>query len=250
MIRAEVAWQEVRKAVARRGSFWSAVSLTAAASLAALLIRYILWLAKDDVDTASGIAALDNQRIVVQLAVVLMIMVAAQVGSWDVANGTFRYLALTGEPRLALYLARVPAIVVLALMVLLPYWAIAMLAAFALPLDNGDAASAKDVLDFLWNGFISVTVWGLVAMGVGALLRSNGAAIAFGISLYLGGFVIAGLIALWSQDAAIVLLNIAVLRVAGRGADDFALAAAIPVVVAWTVVITLSGGVRTVRGEY
>jgi len=249
-MRSTLAWQEVRKAVGRKGSFWSAVGLTAAASVATLLIRYLLWAGGDNVDTAAGQEALDDQGIIVQLAVVLMVMVAAQIGSWDVSNGTFRYLVLTGEPRIGLYLARVPAIVVLALAILVPYWCIAIFEAFVLPLDRGVAASAGDVVGFLWNGFVSVLVWGLVAMGVGALFRSGGAAIALGLSLYLGGFVLAGLISIWNDELPILLLNLAVLRVGGQGADEFALAAAIPVTVVWTVVLLVLGGARTLRAEY
>jgi hypothetical protein len=245
----EAVRQEVRKITGRRGSYWTALGLTTAVSLAIAVIAVIVWQVRDDVDSVAGKDALDMQLIVPQLAAILMIMVAAQTGSWDVANGTFRYLALTGAPRWRLYLTRVPAVLIVALVVLVPAWIIAFLQCFVVPIDQGERASLTDVTGFLWEGVVTVMAWSLISLGVGAVFKSNGAAISFAVGAYLGGITLAALISIWRESLAVLLPNIAIIRVTGD-AEEFSLAAAIVVTVAWTAGLVALGGARTVQSEY
>ena len=87
----------------------------------------------------------------------------------------------------------------------------------------------------IWAYLVNPLVYGLVSVGVGSLLRSNGAAIGVSLGFALGGGVITGLVnAYVSETPRGYLLPAATAIVASLDRDsDISLAAAFVAVVAW-----------------
>ena len=112
------------------------------------------------------------------LGTVVAILIGALAGSYDVAQGTMRYLVLTGVGRLRIYLARTVAVVGAVLLALVPALGLGLIAVFVLPSTDADKVTAGEVLDVAWTSVLFPLVFALIAMGIGTLLRSNGPAIA------------------------------------------------------------------------
>ena len=173
------------------------------------------------------------------LSVVAAILVGATLGAGDLGSGVFRELVVTGRSRLALFAARIPA----GLMLLLPI------------VGAGYAITATG----------SVVFAGYLGAPSASLLIGSAAWLALGVSSTVGsrGTTI-GIVLGWQIVAAPVLLQIKTLgslreglvgaatdRVApaalfeGSPKVSISIAAAILVVVAWTVVPLAIGAWRT-----
>ena len=119
-MRADALWQEVVKIRRRRAMFWCAVGVPAGLVVLVLVVDAVLKGARpasyiggaDLLDSMTGAATFGG--------VIMAVLLGAQTGAYDVQQGTFRYLAMTGRPRLGLYLARLPALLGVVLAVLVP----------------------------------------------------------------------------------------------------------------------------------
>ena len=79
------------------------------------------------------------------LGTVVAILIGALAGSYDVAQGTMRYLVLTGVGRLRIYLARTVAVVGAVLLALVPALGLGLIAVFVLPSTDADRVTAGEV---------------------------------------------------------------------------------------------------------
>lgn len=164
---------ELRRIIGRKGSFFGAMGV----ALAVALLVAIL------VDSQDHSEDVWSQVLGIPL-VFGATVVGALAGSYDVAQGTMRYLVLTGVPRWKLVLIRVPALVAALVLVSLPAMLVAL---FAL---SSGPETATAITRSIGGAITYAAIWGVVAMVIGTLLRSNGAGIAVALVLFLVGNVI------------------------------------------------------------
>lgn len=240
--------QEVRKLTGRRGSFWSALAVTVLLAGAIVVISVIVDGAQDD--ATGGKEALDVYTFLFFVPLVPLVLVAAQAGAWDFANGTFRYMAVTHRSRGELLGGTAVAAVLMTLGLGAIYCAVGLTQAFTFPTDFTSAdASGRDALAFLWFVGAQGTFWVLMALAVGVITRSTGAGIAIGLVLYFGGFAIGAIIGVWSEPLRDLLPNFAITRIT-LGEGEQSLAAGIVTAAAWLGGMSGFAVFRTVRSEY
>lgn len=234
---------ELRRIVGRRGSFYGSIAFAAL-----IVIIAVLAANPNEDDTAIEIASVAG-RYSGLLGVVVM---GALAGSYDTANGTMRYLVLTGVPRWKLAVVRLLGI----MLAVLPLTLLILVVGIAWGSSQGDL-DGKEVLESLWAILATLWTWGLVAASVGMLMRSNGPAIAVSIVLFFGGTLITGLVYEFiSEELSNYLLPSVFEQVAsleGKNGDgDFAIAlgAAFVALFVWLGALTALAIGRTNRDEY
>ena len=142
---------------------------------------------------AGGTELLDAMDPISIVATLMAVLVGALAGSYDTAQGTMRYLVMTGVPRRRLYAhARARH----------GDRDRALLRAGDRPRDRRrlrPAATARPtirrfsaVVGAVWAYLVNPLVFGLVSMAVGSLLHSNGAAIGVSLGFSLGGGILTG----------------------------------------------------------
>ncbi|EHN10957.1 hypothetical protein PAI11_21860 [Patulibacter medicamentivorans] len=192
---------ELLRITHRRGSFYGAVGATAALTVIAVLVVLLN-------DPKGGQQSLSDITDIGQyVAVFGAIAVGALAGSYDTANGTMRYLVLTGVPRWRLALVRVPALMIALLAAVAVPVVLGLLVGLMVGSDGGPAVTGSDALEDVWKVVSAVWIWGIVSLSVGTLMRSNGPAIAVAMVLFIAGRLITVLIGTEvSKDLAQVLL--------------------------------------------
>lgn len=244
MIRAEV-----RKITHRRGLFITSLVMPA---LAVLLVTVISVIDQQrNPDTYSNGRELMNAggAFAGFVTLVMAALIGATAGAWDLQNGTFRYMAMTGRSRLSLYLARVPALMVVVAFIIIPAGVLNVVVTAVLPHGQAAGPSVTDHLNAFWTPLLEGWVYGLVSVAVGALLRSVGGAIAVALVLNLAGLNLLLLIGLVNDTLADLVLPSGVNRLVGFG-DTPSVPVAIAVVVVWLAAFVGAGAVRTIRSEY
>jgi hypothetical protein len=244
--------QEIIKIYRRRGMFWSFVGVSLAVAILVLGISLIVTATSDDLNAdVSGAGLLEaTSGVLALVCTVLAALMGAQEGAYDTAHGTFRYLAMTGRSKLALYAVRFPAFVVVALVALLPALIVMSLGVAAIPIEPLDeSAGLSDHAAGVWRPVLSTVVYGCIALGVGALLRSVGGAIAVAIALSVAGVWLVALLILISEELERAVLPIA-LGVLTGDADGFGVVAAAICVAVWVGGFVAGGALRTLRSEY
>jgi ABC-type transport system involved in multi-copper enzyme maturation permease subunit len=235
---------ELRRVTGRRGSFYGSI-------LFALIIMGIA-IAVDDAQ--SGATAMDRVATAGRYAGLLgVVVMGALAGSYDSANGTMRYLVLTGVPRWQLAVVRIVGIMVAVLPMAFLILAIAYLSSMGV----GDGPSGKVVGESIWAVLATLWTWGIVSVSIGMLMRSNGSAIAVSVVLFFGGGLITALVAEFiSETLANYLLPTVFEQVAALikpgGEEDLALslAAAFAVLAVWLVALSAAAIARVQRDEY
>lgn len=234
---------ELRRIVGRRGSFYGSIAFAAL-----IVIIAVLAANPNEDDSAIEIASVAG-RYSGLLGVVVM---GALAGSYDTANGTMRYLVLTGVPRWKLAVVRLLGI----MLAVLPLTLMILIVGVVWGSSQGDL-EGKEILESLWAILATLWTWGLVAASVGMLMRSNGPAIAVSIVLFFGGTLITGLVYEFiSEELSNYLLPSVFEQVAsleGKDGDgDFAIAlgAAFVGLFVWLGALTALAIGRTNRDEY
>jgi hypothetical protein len=160
-----------------------------------------------------------------------------------------RYLLLTGVRRVAMYAARTVALVVAVLLALAPALLVGVALVFVLPSEGDANVKPSELGDVVWSCLLWPTVFALIAMGIGSLLRSNGAAVAISLFFAFAAAPLLGLVSAANETLGDLMLLPALDRV--TGADDGApLAAAAAAVVGWVALFWSAGAVRITRDEY
>lgn len=241
----------LRTITGRRGSFIGSAATALAAVLITIVIVYIVH-ERNSVDFASagGKPLLDaTTAVLVLLGVVISIVLGALAGSYDVSQGTMRYLLLAGPSRWSIYASRAIAVLLASWLVLIPALVIALIACFVLPTASQDTMSAANVGSSIWNILLLSGTYALISMGIGSLLRSNGAAIAIALVINIGVTPLLGLLSSWNET----LGDLALPPVLGRlGGSDTSLPLAVAAVafVVWMAIFLGAGWWRVSRDEY
>ncbi len=242
----------LRTIVGRRGSFLGTmgiVLLGVIAFLVGLVIVHALRPGRNP--SIGGHPMLDGTSgAVFLLGGVGAIVIGALAGSYDTAQGTMRYLVLTGVRRIWLYAARTLAVVSAIVIALAPGLALGIVAVYSLP--HGDEAHVKpsELGDVVWTCLLWPVVFGVIAMGIGSLLRSNGAAVAISLFFAFAATPLLGLVSAASKTLGDLMLLPALDRVTGGDDSSVSIAAAAVAVVVWVGIFWSAGALRIQRDEY
>lgn len=241
----------LRTITGRRGSFRGGAGVVLAAVVVVIVVLVVVHeLRPGRNPSVGGQPMLDGVGGAVWLiGTVVAILVGALAGSYDVAQGTMRYLVMTGARRMELYAARTVALVSAVLLLLAPALLVGTIAVFAAPSTGADGVTASELADVLWTSTLWPLVFSLIAMGIGSLLRSNGPAIAISLIFAFVAAPILSLVDAVSSTLGDLMLLQALDRI--TGADE---GASIPVaavaVAAWVIGFWAVGALRVQRDEY
>jgi ABC-type transport system involved in multi-copper enzyme maturation permease subunit len=241
----------LRTIVGRRGSFLGTVGVTfAAVVVVAVVLVVVQALRPGRNPSIGGQPLLDGMSGAVWLlGGVGAIVIGALAGSYDVAQGTMRYLVLTGVRRVGMYAARTVALVLAVLLALGPALLLGVLLVYALPSEPDANVTPSELGDVVWTSLLWPTVFAVIAMGIGSLLRSNGAAVAISLFFAFAAAPLLGLVSAASETLGDLMLLPALDRV--TGADEGApLAAAAAAVLGWVALFWSAGALRITRDEY
>ncbi len=241
----------LRTITGRRGSFYGGAAVVLAGVLIAILVVIVVHELRPGRHPSTGGRGLfDAVGGVGFLAgTVVAILVGALAGSYDAAQGTIRYLVMTGAGRGPIYAARTIALVLAVWLALLPSILLGSVASLVLPHEPSAAITLSDVGGLVWSMALLYAVFALISMGIGTVLRSNGAAIAISLVFAVGFTPLLTLIDSLSHGLGNLMLPNLIDRL--TGADD---GAPIPVAVAallmWVGAFWVAGRLRVQRDEY
>jgi len=178
----------LRTITGRKGSFLGGTLFVIITVLIVIVARIVIHdLRPGRIPSTGGQGMLDGATSTIFLfGVVVAILIGSLSGSYDVAQGTMRYLVITGARRSQVYGARIVALTLAVLLMLAVPIALGALASVALPHTAADAITAGEVADFVWTSVVFAVVFGLISMGIGSLMRSNGPAIAISLVFSIG----------------------------------------------------------------
>lgn len=238
---------EIRRQVGRKGSFWGATVWVTLFGLGMLL--WVIFSSKDN-----GFKVIDSGAGLLMFAVALAsIVVGATAGAYDVDQGIMRYLVMTGRPRWQLVFVRVPGVIATVILFTLPAVLLILLASVIAPEPR---ASGGDYFDLIYATWMTGTLYGLLSLGIGMFMKSNGVAIAVAVVLNFAGILIAGAIyeyvSEWLGNAFFpIVATVVIARDAGTGADAaLSVGTSALLVVAWLAAVFAAAFVRIQRSEY
>jgi hypothetical protein len=241
----------LRTIVGRKGSFLGTAGVTLAAVVVVAVVLVVVHTLRPGRNPSiGGQPMLDGvSGAVWLLGGVGAIVIGALAGSYDVAQGTMRYLVLTGVRRIAMYAARTLALVSAVLLALAPALVVGLLLVYALPSEREAHVKPSELGDVLWTCLLWPTVFAVIAMGIGSLLRSNGAAVAISLFFAFAAAPLLGLVHAASETLGDLMLLPALDRV--TGSDNGApLAVAGAAVFVWVAAFWSAGAIRIARDEY
>ncbi len=241
----------LRTIVGRKGSFWGSLGTALASVILTIVIVYIVHV-RDTAEYASagGRPLLDAvTAVLVLLGVVIAIVLGALAGSYDVAQGTMRYLLLAGPSRWSIYLSRTVAVLIASWLVLLPALVVGLVACLVLPTASQDQMTATNVGSSVWNVLLLAGTYALISMGIGSLLRSNGAAIAIALVINIGVTPALAILSAWNETLGNLALPNVLGELGGAG-TGLPVAAAIVAFAAWLGLFLGAGWWRVSRDEY
>src|SRR6476661_10064606 len=135
---------EIRRIVGRRGSFWSAVFVGFATVVIVIIVRLT------QSGDAGGTELLDAADPMSIPATLMAVLVGALAGSYDTAQGTMRYLVMTGVPRRRLYATRVLGTALATIICCAPAIVVGIVAAYVLRHSSFNDPTATSVLGAVW----------------------------------------------------------------------------------------------------
>lgn len=241
-----------RTIVGRKGTFFSTVGLAILGVIAVAVIRTIVNARDPEIHPSIGGAIFVDQAsgLIFFVGVLGGVLMGALAGSYDVAQGTMRYLVMTGVSRLRIYAARGIALVASVFVALVPGILLMLVLAVALPQVDGQGVDGHDLLVALWAIALFAGVYALVSMGIGSLLRSNGAAITIALLINFALTPALFIIAIWSERVANLALPAALATLTGDDDSQIGYGLAAVAVVAWLALFLGGGLARIERDEY
>ena len=241
----------LRTMVGRRGSFWGGSGTVLVVTLIVVVVVWIVHIHdRAGHPSIGGQTMLDaTSSVLVIIGVVVSILIGALAGSYDVAQGTMRYLMMTGASRFGIYGTRIVATVLTVWLALAPAVVLAVLATLLLPHTAGDGVSGSAVAAFLWAVVLGSAVFALISMAVGSLLRSNGAAIAVALVINVALTPLLALLGAWNQTVADLTLPLAFIRLTG-GDTSASIPVAAVALALWMMAFLTVGFTLVYRDEY
>ncbi len=242
-----VALADISRLTRRRGLMLSGLLVPIGIVLLVTAVMVILH-ARDPFEhpAVGGRALLDAVTLISLVTMIFGTLIGAIVGAEDSANGTLRYILLTGFSRLRLFLVRVPVVLVASIAIALPALVLLILAALILP-SSGDSIAIGDVLHALLVIAVECGVYALIAYGIGSAFRSVGAAIAIALGLNLIGLNLVSAITLLVPALESWMLPQATQRVLGEGSGS--LGVALLALAIWVGAFLALGLFRATRAE-
>jgi ABC-type transport system involved in multi-copper enzyme maturation permease subunit len=237
--------------VGRRGTFWSTVALALLAVIATAVIRTIVNARNPEIHPSIGGAIFVENAggLIFFIGILGSVLVGALAGSYDVAQGTMRYLLMTGVSRIGIYATRAVALVLCVYVALLPAVVLMLVLALVLPQPDGAGIDVHDLLAGLWAIALFAGVYALVSMGIGSLLRSNGAAITIALLINFALTPALFVISVWSEKVASLALPAALGTLAGDD-TEIGYGLATVAVLCWLALFLSAGWARIARDEY
>lgn len=233
----------------RRRGLWYTCLLLPAAVVLLVVVLAVTGVA----DQKGGTKFADDMTSALSvIGTILAVLVGARTGSEEHAAGTLRYQLLTGIPRSRLYTGKAVATMLAVLPIAVIPAAAIVIGALVTPLDGAGSLGAGDVAFTFWNLLVPVEVYGLIAFGVGGLMRSTGPAITIALLLNLLGLQLIAVLTLISDWFRHVVLSVGVDRLTFNdlhGNDKISLGSAIIVTLAWVGVWVGAGYARLRRLE-
>lgn len=241
-----------RTIVGRKGTFFSTVGLALLGVIAVAVIRVIVNARNPDIHPSIGGAIFVEEAggIIFFVGVLGGVLMGALAGSYDVAQGTMRYLVMTGVSRVQIYAARGIALLASVFVALVPGILLMLVLAVALPQVDGEGVDGRDLLVTLWSIALFAGVYALVSMGIGSLLRSNGAAITIALLINFALTPALFVIAIWSEKVASLALPAALGTLTGDDESEIGYGLATVAVLAWLALFLGGGLARIERDEY
>lgn len=235
----------------RKGTFFGGMALALLLVVVAAVARTIVNARDPETHPSIGGAVyLEAAGGLVFFASVLVgVLMGALAGAYDGSQGTMRYLVMTGVSRAAIYASRAAALVLSVYLALVPAVALMLVLAVALPQTPEEALAAREVLAGLWTTALFSGVYALVSMGIGSLLRSNGAAIAIALIINFALTPLILLIGAWSETAASLALPVVLATLVGDD-TEIGIPLAGVALAAWLALFLGAGWARLVRDEY
>ena len=240
--------EELRKIGGRSAVFLIAVLAPILVAVIVAVGAIVVYQLRPSVDSIGGEKGLAWFSFPSMLAAWALIMLAGQAGSWDSANGTFRYLLLSGRSRGSLYFTRVAAVLSVALLSVGLVIAVGVTFALLAPTAPGDKLTASSVANYVGVTVLYVAFWALFAHGIGSLTGSVGAAIMFAFVAYFGGELIGSLGGHVSREITYLLPGEAINRLSSDSSSPLWLA--IAVLIGWSAVAVYPGYAHTQAAEY
>ena len=237
---------EIRRIAGRRGSYWSAIFVGLAAVVIMIVVRITQ---KGD---AGGTELLDAADPISIVATLMAVLVGALAGSYDTANGTMRYLVMTGVPRRRLYLNRALGTLIATVICCVPAIIVLLVSAYAFRHSSFNDPTLSADIGAVWAYLANPIVYALVSMAVGSLLNSNGAAIGVSLGFALGGGILTGVVHAYVSKTLAGYLLPAATDIAAQldNHAEISVAAAFAAIVVWLVAFLGAGLWRVLRDEY
>jgi hypothetical protein len=243
-----VAVAELRRMLSRRGLILTSVIVPVGIVLIVSIARLVLHSRDAAAHPIVGGASLfEFHQVIVVISVIFGTVMGAMFGAEDVANGTLRYILLTGYSRVRLYVTRVPVLLIVAIVVAIPAFVLLAVCALVLPHTGDVGITTGTVGRALETLVLTVGIYALIAYGIGVTIRSTGGAIAVALGLNLIGITLFNLLTLEFPGVKPWLLDHALLRVTEGG--DTSIAIAIVALIVWPSAFLTVGLVRALRTE-
>ena len=241
----------LRTITGRRGSFRGGAAVVIVGVILVIVIQIVVHeLRPGRNPSMGGQSMLDGTSgAVTLLGIIVGILTGALAGSYDVAQGTMRYLVITGARRSQVYAARVVAVALAVLLIVAVPLCLGIAASVVLPHTSSDAISAGAVVDVAWTAIVNVSVFALISMGIGSLMRSNGAAIAISLVFAIGFTPLLLLLYRVNDTLGDATLASSLGRITGSD-EGMSIAASAVAVVVWVAFFLGIGAVRVQRDEY
>ncbi|MDX6628602.1 MAG: hypothetical protein QOH00_848 [Gaiellales bacterium] len=237
---------EIRRIMGRRGSYWSATLI----GLAAVVIMIVIRITQDG--DAGGTELLDAAGPISIVATLMAVLVGALAGSYDTANGTMRYLVMTGVPRRRLYFTRAAGTFAATVICCLPAIVALIASAYAFRHNAFNDPTLSADVGAVWAYVANPLVYALVSMAVGSLLNSNGAAIGVSLGFALGGGILTGVVHEYVSKTFAGYLLPAATDIAAQldNHAEISVAAAFAAIALWLAAFLGAGLWRVLRDEY
>jgi len=241
----------LRTITGRKGTFVGGTAVLFGATVLVLVFVIVLHVLRPGRNpSVGGQNMLDGTAgAVVLLGVVVAVLIGSLAGSYDAAQGTMRYLVMTGSRRGRIYAARTVALLLAVLLALAPALLLGCVTAVLLPHRALDAVEAGEVADVVWTSVLFATVFALISMGIGTVMRSNGPAIAISLVFFLGFTPLLLLVDRASPTLGDLMLPDVLDRLTGADTGQSIPVSAVGLGV-WVGVFWAAGRLRVQRDEY
>ena len=240
-----------RTIVGRRGTFLSTVALAFLSVIAVAVVRAIVNARDPDLHPSIGGAIFVENAggFIFLIGVLGGVLIGALAGSYDAAQGTMRYLLMTGVSRFRVFAYRGVALVLCVYLALLPAVLLMLVLAALLPQPDGAGIDTHDLLVSLWGIALFAGVYALVSMGIGSLLHSNGGAITIALLINFALTPVLFVVAIWSEKVANLALPAALATLTGDD-SEIGYGLATVAVLGWLALFLGGGLARILRDEY